>query len=89
MNKVQQDFEKWLIESESSVSRLKFRYAPDVYDTLETHRMWNAYQAAHNAQQATIDRLMLEFCPGEMTNEQIDDWAKHQKKYIADWEKEV
>jgi len=30
------------------------------------------------AQQAEIDRLMLEFCPLEMTEEQIANWAKHQ-----------
>jgi hypothetical protein len=31
------------------------------------------------AKQAEIDRLMLEFCPEEMTPEQIGNWAKHQK----------
>lgn len=30
--------------------------------------------------QATIDRLMLEYCPEEMTQEQKDNWAKHQKR---------
>lgn len=30
------------------------------------------------AQQATIDALMLEYCPDEMTEEQMDEWAKHQ-----------
>lgn len=29
--------------------------------------------------QAQIDRLMLEFCPEEMTPEQIDEWGKNQK----------
>lgn len=28
--------------------------------------------------QAEIDRLMLEFCPEEMTPEQIEEWRKHQ-----------
>lgn len=28
--------------------------------------------------QAKIDALMLEFCPGEMTDEQIAEWMKHQ-----------
>ncbi len=28
--------------------------------------------------QAEIDRLMLEFCPGEMTQEQVEEWSKHQ-----------
>lgn len=29
--------------------------------------------------QAEIDRLMLEFCPDEMTKEQMENWEKHQK----------
>lgn len=30
------------------------------------------------SKQAKIDELMLEFCPDEMTDEQITEWAKHQ-----------
>lgn len=29
--------------------------------------------------QARIDALMLEYCPGEMSAEQRQEWAKHQK----------
>ncbi len=32
-----------------------------------------------SAKQAEIDRLMLEFCPQEMTIEQLGEWAKNQK----------
>ena len=28
--------------------------------------------------QAKIDALMFEYCPDEMTEEQIDNWANHQ-----------
>ena len=28
--------------------------------------------------QAKIDALMLEYCPDEMTEEQMDNWGKHQ-----------
>jgi len=28
--------------------------------------------------QARIDELMLEYCPDEMTPEQLDNWGKHQ-----------
>lgn len=31
------------------------------------------------AKQAQIDRLMLEFCPDEMTEEQCKTWAEHQR----------
>jgi len=30
------------------------------------------------AKQAEIDRLMLEYCPDEMTKEQYEKWANHQ-----------
>lgn len=29
--------------------------------------------------QAQIDRLMLEYCPDEMTLAQIDNWQQHQR----------
>lgn len=31
-----------------------------------------------DAKQAKVDELMLEYCPDEMTKEQLDNWAKHQ-----------
>ena len=31
------------------------------------------------ALQAQIDRLMLEYCPEEMTPEQVEEWGKHQR----------
>lgn len=35
------------------------------------------------AMQAKIDALMLEFCPGEMTAEQVENWASHQKAALT------
>lgn len=32
-----------------------------------------------HSQQAKIDWLMLEYCPDEMTQEQKENWAAHQK----------
>lgn len=29
--------------------------------------------------QAEIDRLMLEYCPDEMTAEQLAEWSAHQR----------
>ena len=42
--------------------------------------LYAAYQlqAAVAEKQAIIDRLMLEFCPDEMTPEQIEEWKRHQ-----------
>lgn len=33
------------------------------------------------AKQAEIDRLMLEFCPQEMTPEQVANWEAHQQPW--------
>lgn len=38
-----------------------------------------ALLAELEAKQAEIDRLMLEYCPDEMTPEQFENWARHQK----------
>lgn len=35
-------------------------------------------RALIGAQQAKIDSLMFEYCPEEMTEEQIAEWGKHQ-----------
>ena len=35
-----------------------------------------------NHLQAKIDQLMLEYCPEEMTEEQIAEWGKHQRQRI-------
>lgn len=42
---------------------------------------WLAFQAAYNMQQAVIDLLMLEWCPNEMTEGQVAEWAKHQQRW--------
>ena len=34
--------------------------------------------AERDALQAKVDALMLEYCPDEMTPEQVEEWAKHQ-----------
>jgi hypothetical protein len=34
--------------------------------------------------QAKIDALMLEYCPDEMTEEQMANWARHQQPVSAE-----
>ena len=36
--------------------------------------------------EAKIDRLMMEYCPEEMTQAQIDNWAKNQRPVDAERE---
>lgn len=33
--------------------------------------------------QSQIDELMLEYCPDEMSQEQLDNWAKNQKVVVC------
>ncbi|MES2730012.1 MAG: hypothetical protein V4621_07980 [Pseudomonadota bacterium] len=49
-------------------------------DRLPAYREMEALQRAVQAKQAEIDRLMLEFCPGEMTAEQMAEWERHQRR---------
>lgn len=47
----------------------------------EANAAWVAAEAAErdaSAKQARIDALMLEYCPDEMTPEQVAEWAQHQ-----------
>lgn len=39
----------------------------------------DAFEAAWDHQQAEIDRLMMEFCPDEMTAAQVASWEEHQR----------
>lgn len=38
-------------------------------------------KAAWDYQQAKIDALMLEYCPEEMTEDQLERWKKHQRVF--------
>lgn len=44
---------------------------------------WEAGAASRDAEiaylQSRIDELMLEYCPNEMTKDQLDNWAEHQR----------
>lgn len=79
---VRAHFEKWISAPpfEHMCDRNSENSAwPGAYKRYETELAWEAWQAAWGSQQAEIDRLMLEFCPDEMTPEQVAEWAAHQK----------
>ena len=48
----------------------------DVWDG--EHGLLEECKATIEQLQAKIDWLMLEYCPDEMTEEQMDNWGKHQ-----------
>lgn len=64
---------------------LRDQYRPlvlweDVADRIEWLEKGNAaWRQLFNERQAKIDELMLEYCPEEMTKEQLENWAKHQR----------
>lgn len=43
-----------------------------------------ALEVERDALQAKLDRLMLEFCPDEMTQEQLENWENAQHTTKAD-----
>jgi hypothetical protein len=47
------------------------------------------YKQDTEALQAQIDSLMLEYCPKEVTKEQMDNWAKHQRPVTKEESKEI
>ncbi len=69
-------FEAWF--SEGGKWPAAVRRSGDAYVLAAAQAAWTAYKAAWDCQQAEIDRLMLEWCPDEMTPRQMAEWATHQ-----------
>lgn len=85
---MRESFEKWCQVHMLRVSRVHSRIIRDwQYESEATGIAWEAYQAAYNMQQAEIDRLMLEFCPNEMTSAQKEAWANAQKRAPEEYQK--
>lgn len=63
-------------ESEKLINKLwfpVFAATANIEDIIKDFRKENEYL------QSKIDELMLEYCPDEMTEEQLNNWKKHQK----------
>jgi len=59
--------------------RLQDRHVDELRAQLaEAERQHDEAMKDAAAKQAQIDRLMLEYCPDEMTPEQMEEWSKHQ-----------
>jgi len=65
----------------SLASRLEHEAEKMAVSTIYSHLAPILREAAKElrAKQAEIDRLMLEYCPEEMSPEQIVEWARHQR----------
>ena len=46
-------------------------------------------EAKIQSQQAKIDELMLEYCPEDMTQQQMDEWARHQRPVTKEEERRI
>lgn len=78
-------FENWYCAA-SHVIRQKLNKTriveSDMYLDGYVQTEYNAFKAAFNSQQAIIDRLMLEYCPKEMTQLQMSEWENSQVSLI-------
>lgn len=54
-------------------------YAADQRAGLLPDPKCNELERKTRSQQAKIDALMMEFCPDEMTQEQMEEWERSQK----------
>lgn len=54
----------------------------------EKHRALIA-ERERDALQAKLDAVMLEYCPEDMTPEQMAEWARHQKPCDSELEREI
>lgn len=61
--------------------RKLFTENAEQFDALMTEML-----AENERLQAKIDSLMLEYCPDEMTPEQIENWKQHQRKAESQYE---
>lgn len=61
------------------IEKLKKSLDAEWARTQELLKSIEAKEAEIAAKQAKIDALMLEFCPDEMTPEQIEKWGENQK----------
>jgi len=64
------------LERENVVLRDELKDCSAAFDKQQEQLDRNAEQLA--SKQAKIDALMFEHCPIEMTEEQVEEWKKHQ-----------
>lgn len=55
------------------------KHGPTLLEALRDAERVAALEREVAAKQARIDALMLEYCPDEMTPEQVAEWSRHQR----------
>jgi hypothetical protein len=95
---IRKQFEAWADENHYALDRSDIN--KEIYRNILTRNALLGYLAGYQAALASkqceishlkfkIDSLMLEFCPSEMTQEQVENWAEHQKKINARIEQNI
>ena len=64
-------------KAEITALRKQLKACSSAFDRQQEALDRNTEQIANK--QAQIDRLMMEYCPDEMTEEQVKEWKKHQR----------
>lgn len=61
--------------------RLTGEAGPDdvIVNAVELVAFARALSRKLGSMQAKIDELMMEYCPDEITGEQLENWGKHQR----------
>ena len=84
MDECRKQFEEWYKENYSNYA-LTLR-SGEGYENLDTELAFRSWTEAWNRRdriiaslQAKIDEMMLEYCPEEMTPEQLAEYEKHQR----------
>lgn len=73
----QEQEQKWREEYTAFCSATDRTYLPELCELWQAARAIDAKRIAEL--EAQVDRLMLEYCPDEMTPAQIENWGNHQK----------
>ena len=55
------------------------QFGMPMVDCQPAHKVIAELRQQLAAKQAEVDALMLEYCPSEMSQEQLDNWAAHQR----------
>lgn len=97
---IRKQFETWYKKEMCTTPSFIIICDDGFYDDFHEQSAWRGYLAGYQAALASnqceishlkfkIDSLMLEFCPSAMTQEQVENWAEHQKKINARIEQNI
>ena len=66
------------LENESRKIDLAFEHIKP----MDYEKVFDGLKEENQSLQSKIDSLMIEFCPNDMTDDQIEKWCKHQMQEV-------